>query len=488
MRTKTIIIIGFIIIFTIFGISSYLQWEYSLLIKDVSEYHRSMSIPAISILNQIKSDYQIMHSLTMQMIQIESTDNRYQELEKKYQKFNEDLHNHIQQYDDLTFEKGSDDEFLALPIMQEMMQMYVQKFIEKSNEHDLIFEQYKNDEITKLEAISQLELSEKDFHEIMNEDMNMEIKGMDDVQNTIIGIEDRMEEIFIISSSLAIITAITIVVLTSRFVSKPIHSLIEMTERISRGQFTRTNISSKNSDVNEIVDALNHMSEELGKYKETILKQEKLSSIGELSSRLAHDIRNPLTVIKATVDLIKTQNKNLTSEDLEKLERMDDAIYRISNQVDNVLDFIKGKPMNFKKQSLHKLIKSSIEDILKPEKIKISVSGPDIIIECDFETLKVVLINLIFNSVQAIGKEGEITITTHSKDNQAIIEIEDSGPGIPEDKMDKIFEPLFTTKQEGTGLGLASCKSIIKQHNGTISVKNNPTRFIIKIPEEQKIN
>ena len=106
-------------------------------------------------------------------------------------------------------------------------------------------------------------------------------------------------------------------------------------------------------------------------------------------------------------------------------------------------------------------------------------------IKCDFELMKVVLINLFINAIQATDENGKIKITSESRDNSIMIQVEDNGPGIPEDKLGKIFEPLFTTKQEGTGLGLASCKSIIEQHGGKISVKNNPTRFIIELPQNK---
>ena len=92
--------------------------------------------------------------------------------------------------------------------------------------------------------------------------------------------------------------------------------------------------------------------------------------------------------------------------------------------------------------------------------------------------------NLILNSVQAIGhKKGKITISIEEKDSMCYITIEDSGPGIDSENIDKIFEPLFTTKQHGTGLGLATVKNIVDMHKGTIEVELNPTRFIIKIPK-----
>ncbi len=90
---------------------------------------------------------------------------------------------------------------------------------------------------------------------------------------------------------------------------------------------------------------------------------------------------------------------------------------------------------------------------------------------------------MITNSIQAIGENsGEITIRIQEHQGEITCEVIDSGPGIPKDKIGKVFEPLFTTKQTGTGLGLSSCISIIQQHNGTITVHNNPTTFTMVLP------
>ena len=96
-----------------------------------------------------------------------------------------------------------------------------------------------------------------------------------------------------------------------------------------------------------------------------------------------------------------------------------------------------------------------------------------------------VFINWILrlNSIQAMYEGGTIEIKIDEKDNMIILEFTDSGEGIPDGDLKKVFEPLFTTKQKGTGLGLASCKNIIEQHQGKISVKNDPTTFTIKLPK-----
>jgi signal transduction histidine kinase len=105
-------------------------------------------------------------------------------------------------------------------------------------------------------------------------------------------------------------------------------------------------------------------------------------------------------------------------------------------------------------------------------------------IQCDGRQLTVAFSNIIMNSVQALSDGGTIAFSVEEKSDRVIIEISDSGPGIPQENLQKIFEPLFTTKPAGTGLGLVSCKNIIEQHRGKISVRNNPTTVIIELPKK----
>jgi len=132
------------------------------------------------------------------------------------------------------------------------------------------------------------------------------------------------------------------------------------------------------------------------------------------------------------------------------------------------------------------ILDSVLEDSSIPDNISIEKQIQDFEIECDSKMLQVVFINLIMNAIQSIGNEnGTIVTRISEKDPDNIsIQIEDSGPGIPSDVLPQIFEPLFTTKHEGTGLGLTSCMIIIKQHGGTIRVNNNPTTFTITMPKK----
>ena len=115
------------------------------------------------------------------------------------------------------------------------------------------------------------------------------------------------------------------------------------------------------------------------------------------------------------------------------------------------------------------------------------MSESDVKISVDKIQMETVFSNMINNSIQAISESGEIEIKISENFDNVEIQIIDSGIGIPDDKLSKIFEPLFTTKQSGTGLGLSSCMSIIKNHGGTINVKNNPTTFTITLLKKPEI-
>jgi len=222
---------------------------------------------------------------------------------------------------------------------------------------------------------------------------------------------------------------------------------------------------------------------------EQLLKTEKLTAIGELSARIAHDMRNPLSIIKNTAEIIKKNHKNIDSKTIELWNRQDRAIYRISHQVDDVLDYVRDNPIKKKPAKISVILLDSLGRIEIPEKIKINLPKTDATIPCDSERLGVVFVNLIMNAIQAIeNKKGEVYINIADEpDDIILISIKDSGPGIPKKLISKIFDPLFTTRQIGTGLGLPSCKNIIEKHGGTIDVvsrKGKGATFLVRLSKK----
>ena len=217
---------------------------------------------------------------------------------------------------------------------------------------------------------------------------------------------------------------------------------------------------------------------------ESISREDKLSAMGELSARVAHDLRNPLGIIKNAVELIEISSEDITDDKLKKrISMIKNAADRMLRQINDVLDFVRTRPLQLEKKSLSIILESSIKSSV-PKSIKITKPETDLSIMCDSKQIEIVFSNILINAVQAMENSGEIKVRIKENENDVGIEIEDSGPGIPEDKLEQIFDPLFTTKSTGTGLGLVSCKNIIEQHKGTISVKNNPTIFKIILPKK----
>ena len=237
---------------------------------------------------------------------------------------------------------------------------------------------------------------------------------------------------------------------------------------------------------NELVEQRDNLENLIEEKTHEILKSERLSAIGELSGRLAHDLRNPLSVMKMSIDLIKQSPADSKLSDEKVVKRIDlieKSIDRISHQVDDVLGYVRNSPLNLKNMSLKQLVENSIDKVNTPNDVKITLSKNDVNIDCDAVKLDAVFINLIVNSIQAMQNGGTIDIKISEKNNLAFLKFIDSGDGISDENISKIFEPLFTTKQKGTGLGLASCKNIIELHMGEISVENNPTTFTIILPK-----
>ena len=227
----------------------------------------------------------------------------------------------------------------------------------------------------------------------------------------------------------------------------------------------------------------NKLSLEVEEKTRDLIRTEKMASVGQLSSRLVHDLRNPLSVIKSTVELLKINNKKMDEKTKQKFGRIENAMKKISYQIEDVLDFVRQSELHLKRQSIEEILKSTITGLDLPKEVKIKLNSQKIIVNCDSRKLEAVFTNIITNASQAMNGKGEVKIKVIEDDEDALIKFEDSGPGISNSVMSKIFDPLYTTKDTGTGLGLSICKNIVEQHGGKIEVSSPPTVFTIRLPK-----
>ena len=226
-----------------------------------------------------------------------------------------------------------------------------------------------------------------------------------------------------------------------------------------------------------------HLERQVNEKTEELIKSQKLAIIGELASRMAHDLRNPLSTIKNVIEVMENKQKIRLEEKIVYYGKLHRAIERISHQVDDVLEYGRSTSLNLQTWQIAKLIGQAIADGNFSSDIKIIVESSEMKMNVDTVKIEAVFTNLLVNAAQAMGNSGVINVRILDNGANAIIAFEDSGPGIPEDVLPKIFDPLFTTKQTGTGLGLSICRKIVEQHGGSIVAKNNPTTFIIRMPK-----
>jgi len=210
---------------------------------------------------------------------------------------------------------------------------------------------------------------------------------------------------------------------------------------------------------------------------------EKFSTVGEFTSRLAHDLRNPLSVIQITLENFKMMY-DVDDKKQIQFEKVERSIARMAHQIDEVLDYVKEKPLNLRNISFSEILKDTLDSFKIPLDVKLVLPKHDVVLNCDGRQLVIVFSNLILNAIHALKGSGLIVIGLEEKKDEIIIEIEDSGKGISKKDLHQVFDPMFTTKQHGTGLGLVSVKSIISSHGGTISVTSPPTIFRITLPKK----
>lgn len=231
------------------------------------------------------------------------------------------------------------------------------------------------------------------------------------------------------------------------------------------------NILNKSEGIVLVIEDIS----QIRKLENQVRRAEKLSAIGELASGIAHEIRNPLGIIKT---ISQTINKEVEDEEIkEGLEIIESEIDRANKVIQGLLDFAKPSVVNYRLQSIDRLLGDVLLLVNKysqQHKVKIHYTlVEDSMINVDGDKLKQAFINIIFNSIQAMESGGNMYIDLVSSEECTIITFRDTGIGIDKDKLEKIFEPFYTTKEKGTGLGLSITHRIIEEHKGFMEIESD---------------
>ena len=234
---------------------------------------------------------------------------------------------------------------------------------------------------------------------------------------------------------------------------------------------------------------------EIKNLNEEIARNKRLTALGKLSAGIAHEIRNPLSSIRGLAQFVYNSFSK-TDERKEDLNTIIQEVDRLNKLVVQVLDYAKVKELNLTYFSINNLVSKMVElfkQEIKNKQIRFYLKlSPDISeIQADEDQIRQILMNIIINAIQAISEKGEIKIKTEKcliKGSSGLkLTIEDNGVGIPEKDLNQIFDPFFSTKEQGSGLGLSIVYKLVEGHQGEIKVESKEgegTKFIIYLPQK----
>ncbi len=217
---------------------------------------------------------------------------------------------------------------------------------------------------------------------------------------------------------------------------------------------------------------------------------ERLATIGQLSGNISHELRNPLATIDSSVYYLKNKFKDADEKTLAHLDRIRAAVERSTSTIQSLLDLTRMKEPRRQNVDVRPIISRTLDSFRVTGGIKVVRDLPDreVLINADSELLYMAFRNLVKNALEAMESKGVLTVRAGETAQDIFISVTDTGAGIPPENLDKIFQPLFTTKAKGVGLGLALTKMIVDRHGGKIRVESQPgtgTTITVRLPRNR---
>ncbi len=302
----------------------------------------------------------------------------------------------------------------------------------------------------------------------------------------------------VVTGLITLAAVLLIALRTAGRISHPLKELAAVARRISQGRREERLGPMSGTEAREVAAAFNRMLDELDAAQRRLSHAAALAAIGELSTSVVHEIRNPLSSIKMNINTLRKEVK-WDSAHSELAEIASRQVGRVERMLNDLLQY--GKPLDINPEPV--LFEELVRDVLevtgeKAREKNVHIKITDLLkedkIAVDGEQITRALANLVTNAIQAVDEGGSIIVAGMPEEKDMIrIAVTDSGPGIPGAVLEKLFQPFVTTREDGTGLGLANVKKIVEYHGGTVSAVNgadngadNGTRgaiFSILIPK-----
>jgi two-component system NtrC family sensor kinase len=284
-------------------------------------------------------------------------------------------------------------------------------------------------------------------------------------------------------------------------IDRPLEELMETIARVRTGDLTaRVGFAKRKDDVGRLGQQFNDMIQQLDTnrqeierfHKREMARAEHLATLGELAAGLAHEIRNPLAGIAGVVEIM-TKELPPQSPSRTVIAEVHREILHIQAILNDLLSYARPRPPNFHPADLNTTVEQAVELSrqqvrTKPIEVKF-VPNPSLPpVEHDPTLIQQVILNLLLNGIQAISGPGEVRVELLQDHDSVLIQVADTGRGISAEALPKIFKPFFTTRKEGTGLGLSLANGIVQSHAGRIEVSSAPdkgTQFKVFLPVQR---
>ena len=253
----------------------------------------------------------------------------------------------------------------------------------------------------------------------------------------------------------------------------------------------------------QLEDLVKERTNELEATQEELVKHEKLAVLGQLTSTVSHELRNPLGVIRSSAFYVESKLSDVDAKIIKHLKRIEKQVDLCDSIIGDLFEYTRGRCSEMLEGELNPFLQEVLYGIAFPEPVHmLREMAPDLpMVRFDREKLQRVVNNLVTNAIQAVvvRQEGwkeedgpyrpQVKLATSVVENGVSIEVEDNGAGMDEETAARVFEPLFTTRARGTGLGLAIVKKIVEEHGGTVSLHSEPdrgTKVTVVIPDSAK--
>jgi signal transduction histidine kinase len=307
----------------------------------------------------------------------------------------------------------------------------------------------------------------------------------------------QMGQAFVLLLISTIVIATLIAIPIASGITRPLGQLTDFTRNFIREQRAIPPPTGGPAEVRELSTAFNQMIQDLDRLKESLTHAAKLAMVGEMAAALTHEVRTPLGILRSSAQLLMRE-PTLSAEGREVCGFIISETERMNRLISTLLDSARVRAPELAAVNLSTLAQKTISMLLSQagkKNVTLTLGSvpdaPETMAECDKEQITQVLLNLLLNALQILPVGGHVEVDVHRESDAVVLSVADDGPGIGPDMYDRVFDPFFTQREGGIGLGLAVVRQIVAAHHGEIAAGRSHlggALFLVSLPVSGKEN